>query len=903
MKTLSRKIVIAILLVSVVFGQMFLIKPKPAEAFLGIGDFNFNTQIGNIYDIFKDIALAAAQRIAINYANKYLTRFVDKLIDKYRIKDYLAYDKVLSGYYLNKYLYENVSDPDLRAIYGILATDVSSRATVTDASGQKKPVLVALRDKLDKYYYNSGGINPNLIYNPSKDAFANSTDYFAAAQTFWSNPPSFTDDFVYSQFGQINSSANSAAGQEIAGSNGLKNDRSTPDGVLPRICEGGQRYPDTFLETDTDTGAEVESYYPQDPITTQQDCDKAGGQWKVSGSAIAQSVIRNPSAFIHDFATKGIEQIFASNFGLHDNLYTTIGSLLGNFIFTRLSLDKSGGTFNEAGDSYAADTGNVPMVKDIDIDGDNVPDGIDGDGDNLLTTLADTCYHGGTPPNCKKSGEVSTSPYFTPICEAVDRAVTSLTTYANFIDDHADQLENGRSLKGVVIGSILAGGIGFVLSAGLGGGGSVDNFRVKADAEIWGRRSGEAGSAIDGVINSIQSYHSTYFDNMEIVVSRYANYITSIEQSLAKDRDLDLSSGRGSGGGGLENLMKNTAYVLRYLKEIKTQIGKCENPNLKAVAAVPTPNLIGAGDENPAICNIAPNSFGNDSGAPSSPPSISQVVFEQASEVASWAETSRLANVSANSQKIHLEYDKTSSWPGIDIGDGTLAVSNPWIMVWRHGAWHATTFSWMQPGQLDKEVGDVFCGGAGGSQTLGDFIPTAGETYMFMVSTIARDAAFEAQQGVHERTNIFAYTWPTGITPPDDGTGGSGGSDGPTCADLPNSLACKAPNHGDLVGRVKTYVASKNYFGQTGNCAAFEIVKRVAWSLSGEGGGLMATFHSTQCNGFSADVMAYTDNSGADLLGDAGGANNPQWGPMPPTTESGVHYAPATDPGDPTGSY
>jgi hypothetical protein len=202
-----------------------------------------------------------------------------------------------------------------------------------------------------------------------------------------------------------------------------------------------------------------------------------------------------------------------------------------------------------------------------------------------------------------------------------------------------------------------------------------------------------------------------------------------------------------------------------------------------------------------------------------------------------------------------LEYDKAGNWPAVDIGNGTLAVANPWIMVWRQGAWHATTFSWMRPNQFDKDVADVFCGGASGSQTLGDFLPTAGQTYMFMVSTIARDAAFSALQGTHERTNILAYTWPAGINPPDSNGGDDGGEEELTCADAPNSMACKAADHTDLVRRVKDYVVSKGT-NLTTNCGAFEIVKRVAWALRSEGAGLLTTYHSSQCNGFSSDIVA-----------------------------------------------
>src|SRR3989344_2877994 len=136
MKMIFRKIAIGLVLISLVGGQFFVIKPKPAEALFGVGDFTFNTEVANWYDVFKDIGLGAAERIAISYANKYLQRFVSQVVDKYRIKSYMYYNQVLSGYYLNKVIYDKTDDPDLRAIYGLLARDLNSRATVTTSSGQ-----------------------------------------------------------------------------------------------------------------------------------------------------------------------------------------------------------------------------------------------------------------------------------------------------------------------------------------------------------------------------------------------------------------------------------------------------------------------------------------------------------------------------------------------------------------------------------------------------------------------------------------------------------------------------------------------------------------------------------------------------------------------------------------------
>ena len=600
MNTLIKQFGTRSLVTILVAGQLALaanfvmFPPKKAEAFWGVGDFSFDTVVADWYDVFKDIGLAAAERIAINYANKYLTKFVDKLLDKYRIKDYLNYEKVLSGYYLNKFVYENVDDPDLRAIYGIIARDISSRATVTDpVTGQKKPVLAALKEKLDKYYYGQGGINPNSIYYPNRGTFATDVAYFQAAQAYFASPPDFTQNQIYGEYGQLLATSRGASATEIANSNGLKNDRSNPTGSpVPHVCDGFGSTPKDYADDPHDDG--FDPNLDADPRSSAQACVAHGGEWKVDKLGTAQTIIQNPSAFIHDFATNGIKSIFEANFGIRDNIYTTIGSLLGNFIFNKLNLNKNSGTtangfdgtFNDGGSSYQGDAGNVPIPKGVDLDGDNIPDGEDQDNDGKLDTVGESCFHGGSAPNCINSSNAVTSPYFTPICRSVDQGIVALKEFTRFIDTYADQMEGGANLRNAIIGNILAGPVGIVFGGFLTGG-SIDNFKNKADAEVWARRAGEVDSAMENIINNIQSYHSSYFDTMEFSVGRYSVFIDKVLGSLQKDADLDLAGAGSSGGGGLQNLMAQSGYILRYLIEVKTQIGKCEDPNLRAVSEIP----------------------------------------------------------------------------------------------------------------------------------------------------------------------------------------------------------------------------------------------------------------------------------------------------------------------------
>lgn len=64
----------------------------------------------------------------------------------------------------------------------------------------------------------------------------------------------------------------------------------------------------------------------------------------------------------------------------------------------------------------------------------------------------------------------------------------------------------------------------------------------------------------------------------------------------------------------------------------------------------------------------------------------------------------------------------------------------------------------------------------------------------------------------------------------------------------------------------------------SGPCGAFEVVKQVAWGLQFQRHcGLLSKPDGNNCQGYSTDVVCYPDGSLADILGDAGGENVPQW--------------------------
>lgn len=87
----------------------------------------------------------------------------------------------------------------------------------------------------------------------------------------------------------------------------------------------------------------------------------------------------------------------------------------------------------------------------------------------------------------------------------------------------------------------------------------------------------------------------------------------------------------------------------------------------------------------------------------------------------------------------------------------------------------------------------------------------------------------------------------------------------------------------------------------SGPCGAFEITKRVAWMLRGEGYGLLGGKSPAQngcaANGdkYAIDWLLKADGTGVDILGDAGGQNAPTWNP---DEASPAFFRLAFDPGD-----
>src|SRR3989344_36934 len=317
----------------------YILTPKPAQAILGFGDLVI--KIGDVYQVLKDIALAALRQIAINFANKFLTKFVVKLQSKYKIGNYLYYDKVLTDYYLNQYISDKITDPNLKGIYSLLERGFVSGAPTGATAGTgpdpRLALIPRLNSAINKYYQEQGGQDPRKVSNPAN--YKSDYDYFSSQQAYYSNPIGYTQQNLQGQFGAFQSSATTSSQLEVLVGNGLK---------AGRIIGGTCKKPVSSLP-----GEQLPK--PGTTFDTPDGCRANGGTWQASALDQARAFISNPTTFTAGWVDSAIKQITGNNFD--PNSYSAmIGSFIGNFLFQNIGLDKSGGTLPDDPDTYQGDT-------------------------------------------------------------------------------------------------------------------------------------------------------------------------------------------------------------------------------------------------------------------------------------------------------------------------------------------------------------------------------------------------------------------------------------------------------------------------------------------------------------------------------------------------------------------
>lgn len=170
---------------------------------------------------------------------------------------------------------------------------------------------------------------------------------------------------------------------------------------------------------------------------------------------------------------------------------------------------------------------------------------------------------------------------------------------------------------------------------------------------------------------------------------------------------------------------------------------------------IPEQSAAAGSDTRAAQPGDTPNES-NGSSDPGSPINLSSVRWLD-TNISGWAQTATL-NASLSGGTLVLSYDKANAWPTARTraSDGGPLVGNVWIFVNRNGTWYGATWDWMRRGQTSKAKNSVR--GTGGHiphAPLNSFTPSPGQTYGFMVSTVARGG----ERTINERSNVSMVVW------------------------------------------------------------------------------------------------------------------------------------------------
>jgi hypothetical protein len=302
--------------------------------------------------VWERVTVAIGQQIALRFTEYFVNKYVNKLLEKYRIRNFLYYDQVLSDYYLNRFIQDKIKDPNLYNIYAKLEyAYVSGQPTgATNAPDPRKALIPQIKKRIYDLYVQEGGVPTSTITSPPSNL--TDADYFALASLYFLHPPESTESNLRAGFMETQTQAEASSSLELETGQGLKSARDITNAV----------------------GA-------------------------------ARSFVTNPSTYVQTWLKNVIKVKAKYSFDPND-FWTSIGSALGNFLWSQFNLDKSSGVLSDDPDNYVPEDNdnNPPSGTPIDIDGDGSPDGYDYDGDGQL----DICTFGGVTtgtagPPCKGS--------------------------------------------------------------------------------------------------------------------------------------------------------------------------------------------------------------------------------------------------------------------------------------------------------------------------------------------------------------------------------------------------------------------------------------------------------------------------------------------------------------------
>jgi hypothetical protein len=401
--------------------------------------------------------IAIMRGIAYRVVDDLTKKFIDKITEKYKIRNYLYYDQILTNYYLSNFIQDKVSDPDLQTIYNLMnAAYVTGNNT--GHTGQPNPnnaVMPRLKKAISDYYLKQGGIPPDTIYSPPP--YLSDSDYFDAARGYFSNQLSFTEQNLNAEYGRFQTASTTAAQLEIIVGNSMKAGRIVGGTCNLSMANDpwyvkwglvGKAYAQAEIPTlpSTQLPNTNSQWAPPDLPTvrstqTPSGCAAVGGRWRPSALDETRSFIDNPSYYINQWLQAFISRKTNTDYD-PNNFWFAIGSSLGGYIMNKLTGTNDKILVEQPGYVYVGMAASeLPAVgRDIDLDGDGVADAHDYDADGTI----DICAFGGEPPTCEGSKEATNPSTETPENESEPPAdaLEKHPSEKNEIADAKEELED-----------------------------------------------------------------------------------------------------------------------------------------------------------------------------------------------------------------------------------------------------------------------------------------------------------------------------------------------------------------------------------------------------------------------------------------------------------------------------
>lgn len=530
-KKISRIVIVCTIFVS----SFFPVFTPRAHAFLGIADVTFTTNLKEIIkDIIDGIAMNLAQRMvdetvksSIKWANSGFEgspAFVDN-----PLKHIGGIANDVAGSYINKIAKGNLCTPFRPQITLSLQKYYQDNYVGLNDSSNTQCTFTGITNNLGKFY----------------------TDFHEGGWNGW--------------FQMTQNDSNNPYGAYLTARSGLDSEIISKLNIENKKLDWGQGFKSKgdciTYNPDAATLKSIDNEDPPTPKTFKYELTKP------AGSCIEYGPDKTPGTIIkgqlETVLPSGVQKLISVQH-IEQLVSAFAGGILNKYVFGSHGLVGGGG--QEASNK----------IEEIDIDGDDIPDGFDNNSDGQL----DVCHHGLVDPNeaasntnCKGSVGRQDSPYFIPICTSLDKAKYSLQKYLDFIQRNQFQKEN---------------------------------------ANTWASKTLVVTDSVDNLQDTISRFEIMKFDSALFEFGKFTDFMAEQTASLAKDKDLKqhgkfvgfFAGGTTSDSDQQQVIIRVISRMLNYVKNFRVAANSCEKLNVEAMSSVPIPPVDPADQEGaPVSCS------------------------------------------------------------------------------------------------------------------------------------------------------------------------------------------------------------------------------------------------------------------------------------------------------------